>query len=205
MCSMRSSAVSIEPNIIVAVVGISSSCASRMTPSHSSGLTLRAEIRLRTRSTRISAPAPGSDFMPAALRRTSTSRTRHVLDLGESRRLRRPRASGCPPAETRARRALESASNHSSAELGVDAALDHDLRRALIGCVFHALEHLVVRHGVAFFVMLGPEERAERAVHVADVGVVDRRIDHVGDDVASDRAASGARARRRRDRANRPR
>ena len=70
------------------------------------------------------------------------------------------------------------------AEFRVDAALDHDLGRALVGCVFYALEHLVVRHGVAFFVMLGAEEGAERAVHVADVGVVDRRIDHVGDDVA---------------------
>ncbi len=71
---MRSSGVSIEPNIIVAVVGMPSSCASRITPSHSSGFTLRAEMRLRTRSTRISAPAPGSDFMPASLSRASTSR-----------------------------------------------------------------------------------------------------------------------------------
>ena len=71
---MRSAAVSIEPNIIVAVVGMPSNCASRITPSHSCGFTLRAEIRLRTRSTRISAPAPGSDFMPASFSRASTSR-----------------------------------------------------------------------------------------------------------------------------------
>ena len=72
--SIRSSIVSIEPNIIVAVVGMPSCWASRITPSHASGCTFRAEIRLRTRSTRISAPAPGSDFIPAAFKRANTSR-----------------------------------------------------------------------------------------------------------------------------------
>ena len=64
-------------------------------------------------------------------------------------------------------------------QIRVDAALDHDLRRALVGGELHAREHLVVRHRVAFAVLLGTEERAERAVDVADVRVVDRRIDHV--------------------------
>ena len=70
----------------------------------------------------------------------------------------------------------------SQRQIGIDAALNHDLRRALIGRILHAREHLIVRKRSSFLVMLGPEECAERAVHVADVGVVDRRVDHVGDD-----------------------
>ena len=82
--------------------------------------------------------------------------------------------------------ALEELLEPVDAEFGIHAALNHDLRRTLIGRVLNALEHLVVRHRIAFFVLLGPEERAERAVHVADVRVVDRRVDDVGDDVAAD-------------------
>ena len=99
----------------------------------------------------------------------------------------------------------KSVSNQSMPQLRVDAALNHDLRRALVDRVLHALEHRVVRHRVAFFVMLGPEERAKGAVHVADVRVVDRRVDDVGDDVARMHRQCAARARRRPDRGCRPR
>ena len=157
-----------------------------MTPSHSSGFTLRAEMRLRTRSTRISAPAPGSDFMPAALQPRQHLARRNPFDVREPDDLRNRERVDVDLADTRGRTRSKSRSNQSMPQFGIDAALNHDLRRTLIDGVLHALEHLIVRHRVAFFVMLGPEERAERAVHVADVGVVDRRVDDVGDDVAAD-------------------
>ena len=160
-----------------------SSCASRITPSHSCGLTLRAEMRLRTRSTRISAPAPGSDFMPAAFRRAEHVARRDALDVREADDLRDRQRVDVDACGYSARTRSKSVSNHSMPQLRIDAALDHDLRRALIHGVLHAIEHLVVRHRVAFAVLLRPEERAERAVHVAHVRVVDRRVDHVGHDV----------------------
>src|ERR1700693_1528002 len=44
-----------------------------------------------------------------------------------------------------------------------------------------------MRHRVAFAVALRSEERTERTVNVADVRVVDRRVDHVGDVVAREK------------------
>ncbi len=40
-----------------------------------------------------------------------------------------------------------------------------------------------MRHRVTLAVLLRPEKRAERAVHVANVRVVDRRVDDVRDDL----------------------
>jgi hypothetical protein len=145
--------VSIEPNIIVAVVGMPSSCASRITPSHSSGLILRALMRLRTRSTKISAPAPGSDLSPAAEARRarraaswpSTFESPTISET-ESEWMSTPGYSA-----PRAEEPLEPL----DAQFGIDAALDHDLRRALIRRELHAFEHLVVRHRVAFAVPSG--------------------------------------------------
>ena len=177
---MRSSSVSIEPNIIVAVVGIPRSCASRITPIHSSGCILRAEIRLRTRSTKISAPAPGSDFMPAARSRSSTWRG-SLLDLRET--VISETESEWISTSGNCARTRRTAARTTRSQLRIDAALDHDLRRAVIGRVLDAREDLVVRHRVAFAVFLGAEERAERTVHVADIGVVDGGVDDVGYDL----------------------
>jgi hypothetical protein len=66
MCSTRSASVSTWPYIIVAVVDIPSRCASRMIPSHSDDVVFFGEMILRTRSTRISAPPPGSESSPAS-------------------------------------------------------------------------------------------------------------------------------------------
>ncbi len=179
---MRSAAVSIEPNIIVAVVGIPSDCASRITPSHSWGLTLRAEMRLRTRSTRISAPAPGSDFMPASFNRRARRDVVVCFDVRQADDLRH-RERMQVGLRILAPHAAKKRFEPFDAEFRIDAALDHDLGRALIDRILDALEHAIVRHGIAFFVVLGPEECAESAMHVADICVVDRRIDDVGDDV----------------------
>ena len=68
-------------------------------------------------------------------------------------------------------------------QFGIHAALDHDLSRAQVGRVLDAREHRVVRHRIAFLVFFRAEKRAEGTVHVADVRVVDRRVDDVGHDV----------------------
>jgi hypothetical protein len=102
--------------------------------------------------------------MPASLSRASTSR----VDVG---------------LRVLAANAIEELFEPGDAELRVHAALNHDLRRTLVDRVLNAFQHLVVRHRVAFLVLFGPEERTEGAVHVADVGVVDRRVDDVGDDL----------------------
>ena len=72
-CSTRSATVSTWPNIMVAVVRMPRPCASSMTRSHSSVVALRGAIFSRTDSTRISAPPPGIESMPAACSRRSTS------------------------------------------------------------------------------------------------------------------------------------
>jgi len=76
--------------------------------------------------------------------------------------------------------ALEQALEPLDPQLGIHAALDHDLGCALIGRPLDAPQDLVVRHRVPFAVLLGTKECTERTVHVADVRVVDRRVDHVG-------------------------
>src|SRR5207249_2163458 len=73
MSSTRSSSVSTCPYIIVAVVDIPSRCAWRMTSSHSSVRVFFGAMIFRTRSTRISAPPPGSESRPASRRRESVS------------------------------------------------------------------------------------------------------------------------------------
>ena len=74
MCSTRSDSVSTWPYIIVAVVDMPSRCAWRITFSHPAVVFLGAMMR-RTRSTRISAPPPGSESSPASRRRVSVSGT----------------------------------------------------------------------------------------------------------------------------------
>ena len=59
-CSIRSASVSSEPNIMVAVVFMPRPWATRMTFSHVSVGILCGLMAVRTRSTRISAPPPGS-------------------------------------------------------------------------------------------------------------------------------------------------
>jgi hypothetical protein len=61
--------VSTWPYIMVAVVDIPIRCASRMIPSHSALVVFFGLMILRTRSTRISAPPPGSESSPASRRR----------------------------------------------------------------------------------------------------------------------------------------
>ena len=73
MCSTRSSRVSTCPYIIVAVDETPRRCASRMTPSQSADFVFFGAMMSRTRSTRISAPPPGSESSPASRSRVSVS------------------------------------------------------------------------------------------------------------------------------------
>ena len=76
---MRSSGVSTVPYIMVAVVDMPARWAALITSSHSSLVVLRGAITWRTRSTRISAPPPGSESWPTARRRVSVS-SREILE-----------------------------------------------------------------------------------------------------------------------------
>ena len=93
MCSTRSSSVSTWPYIIVAVVDMPSRCAWRMTSSHSSDFVFFGAMIARTRSTRISAPPPGTESSPASRRRVERlgdgqlRAPRDVLDLGRRERV----------------------------------------------------------------------------------------------------------------------
>ena len=78
---MRSAGVSSEPNIMVAVVFMPRPWATRMTSSQVSVGILCGLMALRTRSTRTSAPPPGSESRPAARRRRSVSSTLRPLCL----------------------------------------------------------------------------------------------------------------------------
>ncbi len=73
-CSKRSRTVSTWPNIMVPEVVMFSLCASCIISSHSCEPHFPLEIRRRTRSTRISAPAPGKLSIPASLGAVNTSR-----------------------------------------------------------------------------------------------------------------------------------
>ena len=72
--STRWCGVSTWPYIIVAEVGRPRQCASCITSSHFSTDGLAGDMALRTTGSRISAPAPGSESSPAAIRRRRVSR-----------------------------------------------------------------------------------------------------------------------------------
>ena len=72
-CSTRSAAVSTWPNIIVALERRPPSWILRCTSSQRSVVVFFGAMILRTRSTSISAPAPGTLPRPAALRSRMTS------------------------------------------------------------------------------------------------------------------------------------
>jgi hypothetical protein len=62
MCSTRCASVSPTPNIMVAVVRMPRPCAASCTSTHFSvGAFVSDQMRLRTESSRISAPPPGID------------------------------------------------------------------------------------------------------------------------------------------------
>ena len=79
------------------------------------------------------------------------------------------------------------------AEVGIVAALQHDLRRAEVDRLAAAAQDLLERVGPALGVLGRPVERAELAGRDADVGVVDVAVDQVRRDRrgVSEAAAAG--------------
>ena len=71
------------------------------------------------------------------------------------------------------------------AELRMMPALHQDLHAAGRGQFVELLIELLAREHVVVGILLGPIKRAELAIDVADVGVVDVAIDDVGDDFAT--------------------
>ena len=71
------------------------------------------------------------------------------------------------------------------AELRMMAALHQDLHAARCGQLIQLLVELFAREHVMIVVLFGAIKRAELAVNVADVGVIDVAIDDVSDDFAA--------------------
>jgi hypothetical protein len=179
MCKSRCSAVSWKPNTIVAVVRMPSSMGGRMTSSHSLVLFLNGLIRLRISSSRISAPPPGSESMPAACSRASTSRMLRssscamwMISVGESacreaKVLLGPAKQVLVPVE---------------ASSGLSPPCKQDLHAAEILGLAELLRPAVPETARSRRGLRGRGvEVAELAARHADVGVVDVAIDDVGD------------------------
>jgi hypothetical protein len=64
-------------------------------------------------------------------------------------------------------------------------ALHEDLHAARCGQLIEFLVELFARKDVMIVVPLGPIKRAELAVNVADIGVIDVAIDDISDDFAA--------------------
>ena len=75
---------------------------------------------------------------------------------------------------------------------GMMAALHEDLRAADGLELLDFLADLLGREDVVFVVALGAHERAELAIDVADVGVIDVAVDDVGDDLVAAAVVGGA-------------
>ena len=71
------------------------------------------------------------------------------------------------------------------AQPGVMPALQQDLRAALGKGLLDLPVHLLERDHVGIRILLRPVKRAELAVDVADVGIVDVAVDDVGDDLVA--------------------
>ena len=182
-----------------------SNCASRITPSHSCGLHLARRDPLAHAFDENLGAGAGQRFHAGLLQPHEHVARRHVLDVREADDLRNRERMNVDVrvlARARARRASRTIRCRSS---GLTPPWIMICVAPWSAAYLTRSSTVIVRHRVAFFVVLGPEERAEGAVHVADVRVVDRRVDDVGDDVASDASACDARARPRRARGGRPR
>ena len=176
MCSTRSSSVSTWPYIIVAVVEMPSRCAWRMTPSHSPVFVFFGAMILRTRSTRISRAAAGDRVETGVaqprqrLRDRQLRAARDVLDLGRRQRVQVDLVARLDRAE----QILVVV----DVEVGMVAALHEQARAADRERLLDLLEDDRLREQIALArVARPPVERAEVAVRVADVRVVEVPVD----------------------------
>ena len=163
-------------------------CATRMTPSHSSLVHLALAILRRTRSTRISAPPPGTLSSPAARRRSSTCADREALEPRDVQDLlRRERVEAEP---VLALHPAEEVLVPLDAQLGVEPALQEDLHAAGVDDLLQLLAEHLAREDVPLGVPERAVEGAEAAARRADVRVVDVAVDDVRDDAVRVLAAA---------------
>ncbi len=159
-----------------------SSCAVCITSSHASELHLSGEIRSRTRSTRISPPPPGIEPNPASLNCADHFAQRQAEEMRKMLQLGRTEAVDINMRIFFADVA-EQFEIPIERQLRVVPALHENLNTARGGKFVQLLIELLPAQHVVVFVFLGPVKRAELAVNVADVGVVDVAVDDVGHDL----------------------
>ena len=169
-------------NIIVALELKPKPCATSMTSSQSLLIALSGEMRWRTRSTKISPPPPGIEPRPAALKSPmifssgslNTSR-KWMNSLGL-----KPWMLTCGNFDFM----CDSKSRyHCFVSFGMMPALHQNLRAAQRDGLLDFFVQLVEADNVGVVVLFHPVKRAELAIDVADVGVIDVAVNDVGDDV----------------------
>ena len=158
-------------------------CADSCTSTHFSvGALVSDQMRLRTESSRISAPPPGIDWRPASLQPRDHVAHRPLrdlleeVDLGRRERVEVDRRKGLPDVP-------EHLLVEGERQLRVHAALEQHARPAEVDRLLDLLADLLVREDVRLGVLgRGPVEGAELAAVDADVRVVDVAVDDVGRD-----------------------
>ena len=180
MCSTRSASVSRPPNIIVAVVEMSSRCASRITPSHS--------VARRLLGADVAAHAVDEDLGAAARQRVEpgVAQPRERLvgrDAGE--RAMCTISGGPKPCTWMAGWSALMSREHAlvplDGEVGVHAALQQDRGAVERDRLGDLLGELLAGQHVGVGRVGRAVEGAEAAAGDADVGVVDVAVDDEGD------------------------
>ena len=161
-----------------------SRCATSMTSSQSLLIALSGEIRWRTRSTRISPPPPGIEPSPAALKSPM------IFSSGSLNTSRKWMNSlGLKPWMLNLRKFVfdvrEQIQIPLLRQLRMMAALHQHLRAAERDRLLDFFVHLVERDDVGIVVLFHAVKRAELAIDVADVRVIDVAVNDVGDDVVA--------------------
>ena len=141
-------------------------------------------MRLRTRSTRISPPPPGMEPSPAALNSEITSRSGILKTSAKCWN-----SGGLNPWILMCGYFVPDVPQQIDIpvelQLRVMPALHQNLHAAGRAQFIKLCIQLLVREDVVIGILLRPVKRAELAVNVADVGVVDVAIDDVGHDLCA--------------------
>jgi len=140
-----------------------------MTPIQSFHEPLRREIFFRVRSSRISAPPPGSESHDLV-----DAEARHVRHFANFRRRERVHRNRREPLLN----AAQQVGIVRERKVRVRTALHEDFRAADVDRLLDFLIDRLVRQHVAFFRARRPIERAEPAIYVANVRIVHIPADH---------------------------
>ena len=155
-----------------------------MTSSQSLLIALSGEMRWRTRSTRISPPPPGIEPSPAALKSPMILLQRLVEHLAEMDEL-----AGTESVDVDLRpfvfHVREQIQIPLLRQFRMMPALHQELRAAERDGLLDFFVHLVERDDVGIVILFHPVKRAELAIDIADVRVIDVAVNDVGDDVVA--------------------